>query len=125
MKRTYISLLLFLLISFYSCDKELIEDFTITNTCRFDIRIQAANMNGLVIDTVILAGKDNCIFYTNTGYGNSVYEINLANLFEYFKVSCDDSISNINYLNNSLWEYKELSDTHSEYSLEIDSTHFQ
>ena len=124
MKKHFFLLALLILV-LYSCDKELIEDFIITNSHNNDIHVNAENMNGVVIRDTITIGETSYLFYTNTGYGNSIYKFELKTLFKYFEINSGSIPSKLDYLNDTMWEYIELSDTHAEYRLVIDSTHFK
>jgi hypothetical protein len=79
--------------------------------------------NSSVIDTI--QNNSSVIINTTVGYGTSVYYHDLKGFFESFNVISGTDTSRIDYLDNNNWEYRELSDTHAEYWLVVDSTHFE
>lgn len=119
---------LFIILSFIilcSCDKELFEDFFVKNNYSKDIELHVKFHEGGIFDTII-ESKSILLLSTLTGFGNSVHKFELNSYFKSFEVTKDDTIkSKINYLLNENWEFKEFSDTHAEYRLVVDETHFE
>lgn len=108
-----------------SCDKELFYDYIVENKSSESIHIHIEYLNSDIVDTTL--GKKTILkIGTSIGYGTSVYEFELSSLYNYFEIQDEDSIlSKRDYLLNKNWVYKEYSDTHAEYLLIVDSTHFE
>jgi hypothetical protein len=112
-------------IIFCSCDKELSEDFIVINNLSTPIAVSLETNLDEYDETVIQPNSEGIVLQAR-GFGNSVHEIEISRWFKSFEVTKDDTIkSKINYLLNENWEYKESSDTHAEYRLMVDSTHFK
>ncbi len=118
-------LIIFPILLFFSCDKLLTEDFYITNNLNDSLYLRCENMNGVITEATIPPLIFDTIFYVNTGYGTHVSEFELIRLFKYFAIQTKDGESNKDYLDDELWEYTELSETHAAYKLVVDETHFE
>ena len=118
----YFFLLVILVI--VGCDKELTYDYTFQNKSPYTVYLTyESHIDNSYNHTVL--SEDSIIITTSTGFGNSVYELDLKNLFKSFSLRTDSLYSDSDYTENKYWEYTEFSDTHAEFRLIVDSTHFK
>ena len=112
-------------ITFCSCDKELFEDFIVKNNLSSSIEVTFETTIDEYDETVIQPNSEVIIRHTR-GFGNSVHKYKISEWFKSFEVTKGDTVkSKVDYLLDENWEYRELSDTHAEYRLVVDETHFE
>lgn len=112
-------------ITFYSCDKELFEDFIVINNLPTSITVGFETVNGDNNDIQIQPNSE-MIVRQARGFGNSVSILEINRWFTAFEVVKDDTVkSSVDYLLDKYWEYEEVSDTYAEYRLVVDETHFK
>ncbi|NOQ27298.1 MAG: hypothetical protein GQ564_18205 [Bacteroidales bacterium] len=125
MNKNNIIFIIITFIIFCSCDRELFEDFIVKNNLSTSITVVHETNLDEYSELVILPNTE-AIVLQASGYGNSVHKYKISEWFKLFEVTKDDTVqSKVDYLLDENWEYKELSDTHAEYRLVVDSTHFE
>ncbi len=117
-------LIIFSFIIFYSCDKELHEDFIVRNNLQVNIEVHFETFTNEYGEVVIQPNSE-VIVHQTRGFGNSVHKTEISRWFKSFEVTKEDTIeSSINYLLDENWKYHELSDTQAEYLLVVNEMHF-
>jgi hypothetical protein len=113
-----------ILLTLYSCDKEIIEEFVIDNDSEFILNIKYKTASGISSEKIVSKNAINVIILKHIDFAPEVFERELWKYFEYFEIKSDTLKSKINYRSNEAWIYTEKSNTHAVYYLKVDSTHF-
>jgi hypothetical protein len=117
----FISLLLF------SCDEVFDYIFYVNNLTNHEISVIYHTGNELhnYWDTIVIEPTNlKEVFVEHAAGGNKLIGVDISIVFESFFIKIDTMLSNKNYLDHDLWEYNEVSEFVGEYTLDVDSTHF-
>ncbi|MBI4648814.1 MAG: hypothetical protein HY738_20045 [Bacteroidia bacterium] len=116
----YLGILFF----FQACDRDIEYDYIIRNNCQNNIVVKFINYRDSNFIKTIDSNSESLIHVSNI-VGSRVYTDRIHNEFKDFDIQIDSTLSKFNYINVELWIYNEISKTHAEYTLVVDSTHFE
>lgn len=123
-------LYIFLIISLalHSCDEVFDYNFYVKNLTNKEISVIYHTNNEIqnYWDTILVEQNTRKkIYIEHAAGGRELRGVDVRVVFDTFFVMNDTVKSNINFLKNDRWEYKEITDNLGEYTLTIDSTFFK
>jgi len=123
-------LYIFLIISLalHSCDEVFDYNFYVKNLTNKEISVIYHTNNEIqnYWDTILVEQNTRKkIYIEHAAGGRELRGVDVRVIFDTLIVMNDTVKSNINFLKNDRWEYKEITDNLGEYTLTIDSTFFK
>ena len=125
MRKINLIIILIISLTIVSCDKEMYYNFVINNELENEITVTFIALDYGMETIIIPEGVKDTIYIYSITEGTKIYEREIRWKFDEITISTDNVYSNVNYLLNENWKYREFSDTYAEYFLTVDSTHFE
>jgi len=115
-------------LALHSCDEVFDYDFYVKNVTNKEISVIYHTNNEIqnYWDTILIEQNTRKkIYIEHAAGGRELKGVDVRVLFDTLIVMNDTVKSNINFLKNDRWEYKEITGNLGEYTLTIDSTFFK
>ena len=123
-KKLSMRILYFILIVYIltACDEKVEYDFFVKNNCSETIEVDIVDYKNTSIRRSIPATEE-LLVYNSGGY-NKLVEEKVESVFKYIIVTKGIDTAKRNYVDRSEWQMQATSDTHANFYLTVDSSHF-
>jgi hypothetical protein len=106
-----------------ACDEEVSYDFFVKNNCNASIEVDIVDYKSTSIKRTIQAYEE-MLVYTSGGL-NKLTEEKVESVFAAIVITKGNDTATRNYIDRNEWQMQAVSDTHANFYLTIDTTHFE